>query len=99
MGLNLGAYSGLQVNLAGITPTESLYLIVEIVPSGGGTYVSEVELQSDANASSVLLPYSSFTDGQGVVLTSVEAGDISYIEIEGEAGYSSFGITPLQAYN
>jgi len=46
-----------------------------------------------------LLPYSSFTDGQGVVLTSVEAGDISDIEIEGEAGYSSFGITPLQAYN
>jgi hypothetical protein len=47
------------VNLAGITPTESLYLIVEIVPSGGGTYVSEVELQSDANASSVLLPIAS----------------------------------------
>jgi hypothetical protein len=99
LGLNLSAYSGLQVNFAGIATDESLYLILEIAPSSGGTYVSEVLLPSSATATGVLLPYTSFTDGSGAVLTQAEARDISYIEIQAGAAWSSFGITSLQAAN
>jgi hypothetical protein len=97
MGLNLGAYSGLYVNFAGIETVGALYLIVEIDPSSGGAYVSEVELPTNADPSTVTLPYSSFVNG-GVALTPAEASDISYIFIEAEDGNSSFGITSLKAY-
>jgi hypothetical protein len=99
LGLNLGAYSGVQLNLAAISTDESLYLIVEIDPSSGGAYVSEVEVPSTPSGSSVLFPYTSFTDGQGAVLTAAEASDISYIIIQAGASWSSFGITSFQAVN
>jgi|HubBroStandDraft_3_1064219.scaffolds.fasta_scaffold16872_3 hypothetical protein len=100
LGLNLGAYSGLQLNLPAISTDESLYLIIEIDPSSGGYYTSEVEVPSTPNASSISFPYTSFTQGgTGNILTQAEASDIDYIYIQAGAAWSSFGITSLDAVN
>jgi len=98
LGLNLSDYSGLQLNLPAIATDESLYLIIEIDPSSGGYYTSEVEVPSTPNASSISFPYTSFTQGgTGNVLTPAEASDINYIYIQAGASWSSFGITSLKA--
>jgi hypothetical protein len=100
LGLNLGAYSGLQLNLPAISTDESLYLIIEIDPSSGGYYTSEVEVPSTPNGSSISFPYTSFTQGgTGNILTQAEASDIDYIYIQAGASWSSFGITSFQAVN
>ncbi len=100
LGLNLGAYSALQLNLAGISSSGSLYLIVEIYPHSGGYYTSEVELPPTDNPVPEVLPYSSFIAASGAVLTQADASDIDYIVIEvGEGGFESFGITSFQAVN
>jgi hypothetical protein len=101
LGLNLGAYSGVQLNLPAIATTEALYIIVEIDPSSGGYYGSEVVLGPTPNAVSQVFPYSSFTQGgTGNVLTPAEASDINYIIITvGGGGSASLGITSFQAVN
>jgi hypothetical protein len=100
LGLDLSAYSGLQLNLPAIATDESLYLIIEIDPSSGGYYTSEVEVQSTPNPSSISFPYTSFTKGgTGAVLTQAEASDISYIYIQAGASWSNFGITSFNAVN
>jgi hypothetical protein len=98
LGLNLSAYSGLQLDLRAIATDESLYLIIEIDPSSGGYYTSELEVPSTPNPSTISFPYTSFTKGgTGAVLTQAEASDIDYIYIQAGASWSSFGITSLKA--
>lgn len=100
MGLNLGAYSALQLNFPAISTDESLDVLIEIDPSSGGYYTSEVELSSTPNTSSISFPYTSFLQGgTGNVLTQAEASNINYIYIVLGASWSSFGITSFQAVN
>lgn len=100
MGLNLGGYSGLQLNFPAISTDESLDVIIEIDPRSGGYYTSEVELASSPNPSSISFPYTSFLQGgTGNVLTQADASDISYIIITAGATWSSFGISSFRAVN
>ena len=102
MGLNLGAYSGLQLNFAGLASAEGLNVIIEIDPSSGGYYESVASLNTGVNAFSVGFPFSSFLrGGSGVPLTAAEVSDINYIVIifDGTGSTDSFGITSFQAVN
>jgi len=102
LGLNLGSYSGLQLNFAGLAaPITAVTAIIEVWPSSGGYYISDVLLNSSYYPFTATFPFTSFTgsDGQSG-LTPAEASDISYIYIEFQAGYTqSYGITSFQAYN
>ena len=101
MGLNLGSYSALQLNFAGLASAEGLDVIVEVWPSSGGYYTAEAVLTPTVNAFPVVFPYTSFTGSNGGVLTQAEASDINYIIIEAEGAGSteSYGITSFQAVN
>jgi hypothetical protein len=101
LGLNLSAYSGLQLNFAGIASTENQYVIIEVWPSSGGYYTSEQVLNPNQNPYSAIFSYSSFIGSDGGTLTQSEASDINYIDIITEAGGSSnsFAITSFQAIN
>jgi len=99
MGLNLGAYSGLQLNFAGLVSFEGLIVVVEIYPSSGGYYASELVPQTNGNPFTITFPFTTFTNGNGSTLTQAEASDISYIIIVTEGGSTnSFGIASFQAY-
>jgi hypothetical protein len=100
MGLNLGSYSGLQLNFKAISTDEALDVLIEIDPASGGYYTSEVELSSTPNPSSVSFPYTSFLQGgTGNVFTQADASNINYIYIILEATWSSFGMTSFKAVN
>jgi len=101
MGLNLGAYSALQLNFAGLASAEGLDVIVEVWPKSGGYYVDEVVLHPTVDPFPVVLPYSSFNGSAGGTLTQTEASDINYIiiELEGAGSTESYGITSFQAVN
>jgi len=97
LGLNLGAYSGLELNFAGSCSTFNLEAIMEVWPASGGYHASnQAETPKCSYASNVTFPYTSFNYGG---LTQAEASDISYIVIELGSGYSqNYGITSLEAY-
>ena len=102
MGLNLGAYSGFQLNFAGsLSAPDDLAVLVEVWPSSGGYYISLVDVPPSYYPFSVAFPYTSFTPGGGGSggLTSAQASDISYIEIQFYSGYNqTYGVTSFQAY-
>lgn len=100
LGLNLGAYTAFQLNVAGVSSAGQPSMLIEVDPHSGGYYTAEVLLPSTPNPSSVVLPFSSFAQGgTGAPLTQAEASDIDYIVIIAGSGYSSFGITSFQAVN
>lgn len=101
LGLNLGTYSGLQLNFAGIASTESLLVIVQVYPQSGGIYEDEVALQPTDADTILTMPYSSFLADSGAALTQTEASNINYLLIIAEGGGTtdSFGITSFQAVN
>jgi hypothetical protein len=101
MGLNLSAYSALQLNFAALASTAGLDVIVEVWPSSGGYYLAEVVLYPTVDPFPVVLPYSSFNGSAGGTLTQTEASDINYIviELEGAGSTESYGITSFQAVN
>ena len=102
LGLNLGAYSGLQLNFAGVISTEGIDVVVEVWPSSGGYYALGQEVATNGSSFTVGFPFTGFT-GAGGTLTQAETTDISYIVIviEGSGDpdiTDSFAITSLQAY-
>jgi len=102
LGLNLGSYSGLQLNFAGSNSLFDLDVDVTVFPNSGGYYSSVAILTPSYYPYSVALPFTSFTGGDGGNggLTPTEASDISYIIIEFYGGYTqSYGVTSFQAYN
>lgn len=56
---------GLQLNFASLVSAEGLDVLVEVDPSSGGYYISEVILTPNDNAFSAAFPYSSFTGRHG----------------------------------
>jgi|GEM_PF-2173802 hypothetical protein len=102
MGLNLGAYSGLQVNFAGVASTEAINVIVVVYPNSGGYYTAETTLYPNVDAKPATFLYTSFSKGgTGAPLTPTEASNINYIiiEIETAGSTASYGITSFQAIN
>jgi hypothetical protein len=101
LALDLGAYSGFQLNFAGISSSESLYVVITVFPHSGGYFDSEIVLPPNGNAFSVAFPFSGFTKGGGGGgLTQADVSDIDFINIEvGGGGFVSFGITSFQAVN
>jgi hypothetical protein len=98
LGLNLGGYSGFQLNFAGISTTEALLAIITVWPHDNGVPHSlELVLSPEANPISVEFPFSSFSDGG---LVQADLSDIDYIFIQVQDGLSaSWGITAFQAVN
>ena len=98
LGLNLGGYSGFQLNFAGISTTEALLAIIIVWPHDNGVPHSlELVLSPEANPISVEFPFSSFSDGG---LVQADLSDIDYIFIQVQDGLSaSWGITAFQAVN
>jgi hypothetical protein len=102
MGLNLGAYSGLQLNFAGVASAQAINVIMVVYPNSGGYYTSELTLHPDVDPETATFLYSNFSKGgTGAPLTSGEASNINYIVIEVETAGStaSFGITSFEAIN
>jgi len=102
LGLNLGAYSGLQLNFAGVISAQGIDVVVEIWPSSGGYYALGQEVATNGSSFTVGFPFTGFT-GAGGTLTQAETTDISYIVIviEGSGDpdiTDSFAITSFQAY-
>ena len=103
MGLNLGSYTGLQLNFAGVISTEGIDVNIEVWPSSGGYYDAAQAVPTNGNSFTVDFPFTSFVAAGGVVLTQAEAENINYIIIVTEGGgytdvTDSFGITSFQAY-
>jgi hypothetical protein len=98
LGLNLGGYSGLQLNFAGISTTEALLAIVTVWPHDNLIPHSlELVLSPEVNPISVDFPFSTFSAGG---LSQTDLSDIDYIFIQVQDGVSaSWGITAFQAVN
>lgn len=98
--LNLGAYTGLQLNFAGSSGQENMNVLIEVDPSSGGAYTSETQVSTSYPPYTVTFPFTSFTETGGGTLTQADLSDISYITIEFGCSYTqSFGVTSFQAYN
>jgi hypothetical protein len=98
LGLNLGTYTGFQLNFAGVASSEDLGVIVVVFPHDGNSCAYEKVLPTYANQISIDFPFSGFNKTGG--LTQADASDIDYIVIEAYGGgYASFGITSFQAIN
>jgi hypothetical protein len=99
LNLDLGGYSGFQLNFAGVATSEDLGVIIAVFLHNGGAYVSGLPnaLPPYANPISIEYPFSGFSKPGG--LTQADVSDISYIVIEAYGGgYASYGITSFQAY-
>ncbi len=101
LGLNLGGYSGFQLNFQGIATSESLIVVITVWPHSGGYYGVEVGLPPDGNAFPVAFPFSGFSKGGGGgSLTQADVSNIDYIVVQAQGGgFASFGITSFQAIN
>jgi hypothetical protein len=101
LGLDLGGYSGFQLNFQGIATSEELLVVIAVWPQSGGYYELEVVLQPNTNAFPVSFPFSGFVKGGGGGgLTQADVSNINYVAVLAEGGgFASFGITSFQAVN
>lgn len=99
LNLDLGTYSALQLNFAGISTSGYLLLDITLFPASGSYYNFEVLLPPSAVPYVETIPISSFADFNGVHLTQSIASNISSIDIQLESDYSgaSFGLTSIGA--
>lgn len=99
LGLNLGGYSGFQLNIAGIATSESLIVVITVWPHSGGYFDIEVVLPPSGNPIPEVLPFSSFNQGGGGgSLTQSDVSDIDYISIQAQGGgFASFVFTSFAA--
>ncbi len=100
LALNLGAYTGLQLNFAGDASSQDLLVIITVTTNSAGVWDLGMVLPPEGNPFTVTFPFSSFgTSGGGGGLTQSDVSDITAISILAEGGgFASFGITSFQAY-
>jgi len=99
LGLNLGGYSGFQLNIAGIATSESLIVVMTVWPHSGGYFDIEVVLPPSGNPIPEVFPFSSFNQGGGGgSLTQSDVSNIDYISIQAQGGgFASFAFTSFEA--
>ena len=96
LGLNLSAYTGFQLDFAGVASSEDLGVTIVVFPHDGNNCAYEMVLPTYANPISINFPFSGFNKAGG--LTQTDTSDIDYIVIEAYGGgFASFGITSFQA--
>jgi hypothetical protein len=98
LGLNLGGYSALRLNFAGVATSEALAVVIVVYPHDGEVCGYEVVLPPNGNPFAIDFPFSGFNKAGG--LTQAEVSDIDFIVVEAQGGgFASFGITSFQAVN
>lgn len=97
LGLNLGSYTGFQLNFAGVASSEDLLVVITVWLHTGVAYDFEVVLSPTGNAFNQQFPFSGFSKPGGLTPSNVSDIDLITIQAQG-GGFASFGITSFLAY-
>ena len=101
LGLNLGGYSGFQLNFQGIATSQSLIVVITVWPHSGGYYGVEVGCRLTGMLSPWLSRFqvSVKEAAEAVSTRSTSATSTTSLSRRRAEAFASFGITSFQAIN